>query len=366
MSLCEIYDSSALIPSSVKGFRDSFEQLNRGFQLESHLSRKPITAEVIQVAEGCLYLSPVTEAAEVQRMINSHNRAVRNLERNETRSPYGLLGIKRTIFYTGYLISNTDSSRLISQILDPLLPTGLAESNDLKYMANCILITPRPAPRFILDKAGRIGKKLNWQITDTAVFENRVWAARLAPVPETEQYYTDNPYPVVVLAVRKGARPSDAARIHNWQPVPPDMALTVETVVGEKVVLRIEEEHANGGELEGQFMNKTNKRRFRQERDEDILYPSRNAYDDPPGRSNDNNPRHGDNRHFHDEAPRRGSYRGRGRGNGRGRGYSRGARGRGRGRDHGPPGYRSLDDHSGFEGGPEEKHGAGSGTLMNY
>jgi hypothetical protein len=349
----------------VKGFRDFFEQLNQRFHAESPLSRDPITAEIVQVAEGCMYLTPVTEAAEVQRMINYHNHSVRDLARNVTRSPYGRLGIKRTIFYTGYLISNTDSSRLISQILNPLLPTGLAESNDLKCMANCILITPRPAPRYILDKAGGIGKRLNWQITDTAVFENRIWAARLAPVPDTEKYYTDNPCPLVVLAVRKGARPSDAARIQNWQPVPDDRALTIETVVGEKVVLRVEEEYGDRGDRNGQFMNKSNKRRFQQERDEDILYPSRNGYDDPPGRPSYFNPRFGDSRHFHDEAPRRGSYRGRGRG--RGRGYSsRGARGRGRGRDHGPPSYRSLDDHSGFEGGPDERHGADGGALMNY
>lgn len=348
----------------MKGFRDYFEQLNRRLEAESPQSRKPITAEVIQVAEGCMYLSPVTEAAEVQRMINSHNHSIRSLSRNETKSPYGRLGIKRTIFYTGYLLSNADSSRLISQVLDPLLPTGLAESNDLKYMANCILITPRPAPRYILDKAGGIGKKVNWQITDTAVFENRVWAARLAPVPETEKYYTDNPYPVVVLAVRKGARPSDAARIHDWHPVSADRALTIETVVGEKVVLRIEEEQPHEGEWEGQFMNRSHKRRFQQERDEDILYPqsSRNGYEDS-GRPN-HYPRYGDNRHYHDDAPRRGSYRGRGRGNGRGRGYSgRGGRGRGRGRGD-PAYYRSLDDR-GFER-PEERHGSGGGPMMNY
>lgn len=356
---------------SVKSFRDYFERLNRGFQLETPVSRKPITAEVIQVAEGCMYLSPVTEAAEVQRMINSHNHTVRSTARNDTRSPYGQLGIKRTVFYTGYLLSNDDSSRLISQVLNPLLPTGLAESNDLKYMANCILITPRPAPQFILDKAGGIGKKVNWLVTGTAVFENRVWAARLAPIPEDEKYYTDNPYPVVVLAVRKGARPSDAARIHNWQPVSSDKALNIETFVGEKVVLRIEEERPHESECPGQFMNRSHKRRFQQERDEDILYPqsSRNGYSDSQGRSGHYYSRQGDNRHYHDEAPRRGSHRGRGRGNGRGRGHSgRGGRGRGRGRDPGPPNYRSLDDHAGYDG-PEERGGGGGGggaPVMNY
>ncbi|PYI07571.1 tat pathway signal sequence [Aspergillus sclerotiicarbonarius CBS 121057] len=355
-----------------KAFRDYFEQLNRRFQSGPNGARKPIGSEVIQVAEGSMYLAPVMETAEVQRMINSHNLAIRNTALNRAKSPYGRLRIKRTIFYTGYLISNADSGRLIRQILNPMLPFGLADSNDLKYMANSILITPRPAPRSILDKVGGIGKKLNWQVTGTACFENRVWAARLTPVPATEKYYTENPHPVVVLAVRKGARPIDAGKIQNWHPVPADKAFTLETVVGEKVVLRVEEENPNEGEWESQFLNKNNKRRHQQERDEEIVYPDQ-TQDGPPHNRPHYNPRYGgNNRHHHDDGPRRGSYRGRGRGSApRGRGQSRGGRGRGRGRDTGPPGgYRSLDDYGGgYEGNYEEKPGGnsgGGGPVMNY
>ncbi|RAK78665.1 rRNA 2'-O-methyltransferase fibrillarin-like protein [Aspergillus fijiensis CBS 313.89] len=407
-------------PKHAKGFRDYFEQLNRKFQpAQGPSPRKPITSEVIQVAEGSMYLDPVWEAAEVQRMINSHNLTTRNPSLNKAKSPYGRLRIKRTIFYTGYLISNADSSRLIREVLTPMLPYGLADSNDLKYMANSILITPRPAPRSILDKVGGIGKKLSWQITGTACFENRVWAARMAPVPATEKYYTENPQPVVVLAVRKGARPIDAGKIQNWHPVPADKALIVETVVGEKVVLRVEEENPNEGEWESQFLNKNNKRRHQQERNEEILYPPHAeqqpaTYDGaaasashhhhhphhPHGRQpHPNTMRNGGNRHHHDDSgpSRRGNaFRGRGRGGaagrgrggggghhqnrggnrgggggggGRGRGGGGGGGGGSGGRDNGPPGYRSLDDYGGgYEGNNyEEKPGPGGGPpVMNY
>ncbi|RAL12347.1 rRNA 2'-O-methyltransferase fibrillarin-like protein [Aspergillus homomorphus CBS 101889] len=364
-------------PKHAKGFRDYFEQLNRKFQTLGPSPRKPINTEVVQVAEGSMYLSPVLETAEVQRMINSHNLTTRNPSLNKAKSPYGRLRIKRTIFYTGYLISNADSNRLIRQVLNPMLPYGLADSNDLKYMANSILITPRPAPRSILDKVGGIGKKLSWQITGTACFENRVWAARMAPVPATEKYYTENPQPVVVLAVRKGARPIDAGKIQNWHPVPADKALTVETVVGEKVVLRVEEENPNEGEWESQFLNKNNKRRHQQERNDEILYPPHSdqpaTYDGAShhGRPHPTHPRN-NRHHHHDDGPRRGNaFRGRGRGAaGRGRGHQNrgGNRGRGRGRDNGPPGYRSLDDYGGgFDGNYEEKPGPGGGPpVMNY
>ncbi|PLN80500.1 hypothetical protein BDW42DRAFT_186077 [Aspergillus taichungensis] len=355
----------------VKHFREFFESLNRGLQFSN--PRKPLSAEVIQVAEGTLYLPPVTETAEVQRMINAHNLSLRDPALSRIKSPYGRLRIKRTIFYTGYLISNADSNHLIGQILNPMLPPGLAESNDLKYMANSILITPRPAPRSILDKVGGIGKKHSWQVTGTAVFENKIWAARLAPVPANEKFYTENPQPLVVLALRKGARPIDAGKIQNWHPVPADKALKFDTVVGEKVVLRVEEENPNEGEWESQFLNKNNKRRHQPEfGDEPPTGPSN--YDGPHHPRGHYHPRHGGNprHHNHDDGPRRGGgHRGRGRGSGpRGRGHlGRGGRGRGRGRDGGPhPGYKSLDDHGGYEGGNhEERPGpGGGGPVMNY
>ena len=355
---------------SVKRFRDWLEQFDRRLPSIRTGAKRSLNYEVIQVAEGCTYLSPVVEAAEVQRMINSHNSIIaRNQNLNITKSPFGRLCIKRTIFYTGYLISNADSSRLINQLLLPILPYGLADSNDLKYMANSILITPRPMPRSIVDKVGGIGKKLSWQITGTAVYENRVWAARLTPIPPTEKYYTDNPYPIVVLAVRRGARPIDAGKIQNWNPVPAEQALTLLTEVGEKVVLRVEEENPNEGEWESQFTNKNNKRRHQQEREEDTLYPQSrqqlNGYDGHPPSSRPHHYSHYP-RHHDDGPPRRGNYRGRGRGNGsRGRGSNRGGRGRGRGRDNGPhPFYKSLDDYGGHDGGYDDKQG--SGGVMNY
>lgn len=355
--------------SSVKRFREWLEQLDRRLpQIQGTGSRRFLNHDVVQVAEGCTFLSPVVEAAEVQRMINSHNSIIaRNPNLNITKSPYGRLCIKRTIFYTGYLISNAESSRLINQLLLPILPHGLADSNDLKYMANSVLITPRPAPRSILDKVGGMGKKLSWQVTGTAVYENRVWAARMTPIPATEKYYTDNPHPIVVLAVRRGARPIDAGKIQNWTPVPADRALTLDTVVGEKVVLRVEEENPNEGEWESQFTNKNNKRRHQQERDDDTLFPQSrqlpHGYDGPPPSSRPQYSNHP--RHHNDDSPRRGGYRGRGRGSGpRGRGgSSRGGRGRGRGRDTGPAFYRSLDD---YEGGHDEKQGSGGMPVMNY
>ncbi|EKV19203.1 hypothetical protein PDIG_03630 [Penicillium digitatum PHI26] len=348
----------------VKGFRDFFEDLNRDLQSGPSTARMPIVAEVIQVTEGCTYLDPVTETAEVQRMVNAHNLTLRNPALNVTKSRCGRMYIKRVVFYTGYLVSPEVSNSMTQNLLAPLLPPGLAESNDLKYMANSILITPRPAPRSILDKVGGMGKKLKWQVTGTGNLENKIWAARVAPIPATETYHTENPLPIVVLAVRKGARLIDAGKIQNWHPIPADRAMTFETVVGEKVVLRVEDsgEHRQGE----QPLNRSQKRRFQQEDDNIVWPPSQNTgYDIPSyGRGNFHSTQRGggDGRSQFDDSPRgRGAHRGRGRGVGRGRGNNTRGRGRGRGRGEYYQ-YRSLDDHSnGHDGAHDGKSGYNGG-----
>ncbi|KAJ5922264.1 hypothetical protein N7516_009967 [Penicillium verrucosum] len=331
----------------VKGFRDFFEGLNRDLQSGPSTERMPILAEVIQVTEGCTYLDPVIETAEVQRMVNAHNLTLRNPALNVTKSRCGRIDFKQHD----------------AEFAGTITPPGLAESNDLKYMANSILITPRPAPRSILDKVGGMGKKLKWQVTGTGNLENKIWAARVAPIPATEAYHTENPLPIVVLAVRKGARLIDAGKIQNWHPIPADRAMTFESVVGEKVVLRVEDtgEHRQGE----QPLNRSQKRRFQQE-DENVVWPpSQNTGFEGPSQGRGNYPSQrggGDGRHQYDDNPRgRGAHRGRGRGAGRGRGNNSRGRGRGRGRGEYYQ-YRSLDDHSnGHDGAYDGKGGQNGG-----
>ncbi|EDN07026.1 DUF2410 superfamily domain-containing protein [Histoplasma capsulatum] len=228
----------------VKGFREYFEKLNRALQPgPPSAPRKPINAEVIQVAEEAAFLPPVTEAAEVQRMINYHNKILTSTSGNTTKSPYGRLRIKRTIFFTAYLLSNTDSSRIITYVLNPLIPPNMSDSTEIKYLANAILITSRPPSKSIIDRVGGMGKTVRWRITDTGVFENKLWAAKVTPVLDSEIIYTENPEPLMVLAMRKSARPTDAGRIRNWQPVIEDNALVFDATVGQKMALMIEEEH---------------------------------------------------------------------------------------------------------------------------
>ncbi|WEW60132.1 hypothetical protein PRK78_005617 [Emydomyces testavorans] len=376
----------------VKGFRDFFEQFNLQFlPPNSHPVRKSITAEVIHVAEGTKYLSPVAETAEVQRMINSHNAIVMASPGKITKSPYGRLRIDRLTFYTGYMLSNTDSERLIKYLVLPVLPSGLLESGDVRLMANAILITARVASKGLLDRVGGIGKTVRWRVTDTAVFENKIWAARVAPISDSETIYTDNPDPVIVLALRKGARPIDVGRIRRWNPVSEENALVFDAVVGEKIVLRVGEEPSDNGDPDGPNGSRSAKRRQKYDtRDvEDISWHPRennreigrprgghhdyfrSRYDRHPG--DDRPPRH----HYDDDS-RRGpppsSYRGGGRGRS-GRGGRGGGRGRGRasgGREGGSyAGYRSFDDYPpgrpGYDAASGDRGGPGSGNpVMNY
>ena len=233
-------------PKHVKHFREHLEKLNKSVLSyrndQPPPPRRPITSEVIHVAELNSYLDPVTETSIVQNIINKHNTIRAKGLPNLTRSPNGRMKILSSYIYFGYLISPNDSARLIT--LANIHPPAV-DSGEVRLMANSILIAPRPPDRTLLDRVGGKGKKVMWQVTGTACYENRIWAARVSPVSAAERYHTNDKVPVVVLAVRKGARPIDAANIQQWQSVPSERAFVFESVVGDKQTLRIEAEDAN-------------------------------------------------------------------------------------------------------------------------
>lgn len=316
----------------VKGFRDFFTSYNN--QQNNRPTRGPITAEVVQVADGVTLLDPVVETAEVQRLINDHNIAVGRGGKKAKR-----LQIKKTVFYTGYLIEKEDTQKLLTLAqLPPNMP-----DTEMKFLANNVLITPRPCPNSILEKVGGIGNQLTWQVTGTAVFENKIWAACVKPVPETAKYYTENPIPIVVLALRKGARPIDAGKIQNWQPVSQDKQFVFETTVGEKVLLRVEDEDLRENEYESLFPNKNFKRKHAAEDDA----PTRSPGGHNGGQSGGYNGGRGGNQQQGYGSGRGQGGRGGYRGSGPQRGYrggNRGGNGGGRGRGRGGHSYKSLDD----------------------
>ncbi|KAI4593926.1 hypothetical protein KJ359_008714 [Pestalotiopsis sp. 9143b] len=343
-SLMETYKNAAEIRvyedrvKHVSGFRTFFSDYNK--RQEGHGGQKtrgPITAEVIPVAEISTFLDPVVEVAEIQHLINSHNALLRQKPQKRGGRAQGPLVIKKTVFFTSYMIGKEDTKKLLKL---SNFPTG----NEIKVHGNNIMICPRPCPHNILEKVGGMGAKMQWRVTGTGCYENSIWAAAVEPVPPNAKYHTDNPSPLVVLAIRKGARPMDAGRIQSWQPVSPDKSYVLDTAVGEKVLLRIEPDDPNENAYESLFANKTSKRKH-----------TGDDYDGQP-RARDSSGNFANSRGdrgFH--SGRGGSHhQGRGgshRGNANhapSRGYRTGPRGghknSGRGGRGGGHNYRSLDD----------------------
>ena len=303
----------------VKQFREFFMDYNKRLLHGNGLSpsRSTITAEVIQVADGATQLDPVIEISEVQRLINDHNANVSKAKRG-TRYQ-----IKKTVFYTGYLIDNADTQRLLTLAQ---IPSNMRDM-DMKFLANNILITPRPCPISILEKVGGMGAKVTWEVVGTAIFENKIWAAHVQPVPSSAKIYTENPQPIIVLALRKFVRPMDAGKIQNWQPVPPEKQFRFGTTVGEKVLLRIEEEDLREDQYESLFPNKSNKRKHFQDEENRLASGSFGSSFGNCNISSPNSKAGGYQNHHtnafgksHTPTPRGGgnSFRGSNRGSGRG------------------------------------------------
>jgi hypothetical protein len=348
--------------SSTKGFREFFVKLNNTIALGSAaVQRKPVQAEVVQVPENAAYLDPVLEAAEVQRMINSHNNALQN---NDNLARSARYQIKKTVFFTGYLLSAADTATLSA-----LVPSvSQIPQTELKYLANSIMICPRPPSQTILDKVGGLGAKQMWQLSGVGVYNNSVIAARAQPMPSTASVFTENPVPFIVLACRKNAKPVDATHIQNWQPLPSEHQLVFETTVGEKVQLRIEKENANESEYDSMFAREKGNNNYGNNR----RNRGGNDYEDArPGDENRRGRYRGGshNRGNRDNAQGRGPYAGRnGRnnnGNNRGGGGGGGCGGGG-GRNKGRGGYKSLDDMNGGRNGYQGSNynnGPGGGSY---
>lgn len=273
----------------------------------------------------------MVETSEVQRMINNHNTLAKSDK---------LLTIKRTIFYTGYLLSAMDINNLLTLVT---APHNMSENN-IKFLANNVLITFGPAQPFILNKVGGLGYKQTWQVTGFGVWDNKVWAARVAPVPPTSQVHTDHNTPFILLAHHRNARPGDANRISNWQPVSADKQYIFQTTVGEKVQLRIEPETEGESEYDSLIPRQNLKRRHS---------PSQQTHKGGYGNEENRRPNgvHGGHRGGNQNR-NRGGPGGRGGGNnnnnnnrnGRG-GGGRAGGGNNRRNNAGPRGgYKSLDD----------------------
>lgn len=302
--------------------------------------RKKINAEIIQVADTLTTLDPVIETSEIQRMINSHNTAIR------TQNPMHLLPyeIKRTVFFTGYLIDPQDSLRL-----SDLIEIPRKAENGINFLANSILISPRPPSTAILKQVGGFGHKQRWQVTGIGNYQSRIWAARVAPVPAHSSIYTEPSFPIVVLALTRDSRPADSNYIRDWRPTSKDESLIFETTVGEKVQLGIEQEDTDH-DFDRSYPD------LKRPHGQDNERPGRDRpFRQGRGAYNNND----ENRRANGQNNYRGGFQNRGRGGGvggngpaggqnrgRGGGPGRGGGNRGGGsmRGRGGRGYKSLDD----------------------
>jgi hypothetical protein len=374
-------------PKHVKGFREYFEKMNKSFL--SHPvdqpapPRKPITAEVIHVCELKATLDPQAEVEVIQRAITKHNQTMATGGPNPHGAPRKRLKIVENFLYFGYLVSQIDSARLITLCN---VPPHLIDSGEVRFQASCILIAPYHPREQLLHEVGGRGKKVTWQVTGISKFEDRIWAARVSPVTDTH-IHTMDPTPCVVLAVRKGSRPIDSGKIQNWQPVAPEKAFMFETTIGDKVMLRIDEEDlpANGGRQRRQGEGGY-KRKFGDDgglRNKEN-WPKPGERDDgswvPKDRQGD---RHGQGRYFNQSKanfnnknnPNHGSRRtqqagGNSGGQNRSRNVTGGSTGTGqrtRGGNRGPA-YKSLDDYGpgGLDGASDSRAQGPSEMVMNY
>jgi hypothetical protein len=213
-------------PPHVKMFRNYFLDFNNNMKANS-IPRGTINAIVIEVTDLPGVLDPVAETAAVQSLVNSHNEIVRDGKSTHRVKATKLI---KKVLYTAYQVKSAqDSARLAALVNTP---------TTAKRLANSILITTYPADFATLQKAGGLGKTIKFKVAAIGMIKDRIWVAEVNSIGP--KAFTTLPRLQVVLALNRGAKPSDARTIKEWHPL--DSDLQFEAVVSEVFRLSLEEE----------------------------------------------------------------------------------------------------------------------------
>ncbi|KAF8424055.1 hypothetical protein EV426DRAFT_562698 [Tirmania nivea] len=308
----------------VRAFENFFQEYNERI---TKAGRKPVAADVVQVAALTHTLDPVTEVAEIQKLINDHNIHLRR-EGGAGMSP---LHIKKQVFFTGYLLSQMTTNKLLE-----VFP--LPNDEDIRTLASNIMICHRRASQAMLNKVGGIGNQIEFEVIGIGSWQDRIWAALIRPVDPKAKFHTEFQKPIVVLGHKRGTKLVDAKFITKWQDVEP--GFTFVGKVEEKVLLRIEtEDETLRSEMEWKKSYHQNQRNFH--------------YHQNRGDGDQRDQHH---HHYHHHPHQSGFRGGHGGGDGNRSGF---------GGDGHRGGY-SGDGHRGGYGGDGNRGGYGDGQMDNH
>ncbi|RPB29451.1 hypothetical protein L211DRAFT_776258 [Terfezia boudieri ATCC MYA-4762] len=210
----------------VHAFENFFREYNERI---TKAGRRPVAVDVVQVAALTHTLDPVTEVAEIQKLINDHNTHLRQ----EGGAGMPSLHIKKQIFFTGYLLSQKTTNKLLEAF-------PLPNDEDIRTLASNIMICHRRASQAMLNKVGGIGNQIEFEVIGIGSWQDRIWAALIRPVDPKAKFHSESSKPIIVLGHKRGSKPVDAKFITKWQDVEP--GFTFWGKVEEKMLLRIESE----------------------------------------------------------------------------------------------------------------------------
>ncbi|PNS21229.1 hypothetical protein CAC42_1008 [Sphaceloma murrayae] len=228
-------------PKQAKGFEDHLAMLNQQWASTQHglAAREPVRAEVVLVKTRAAFFDTQTEIDQIMRMVDSSNLAVKMGRGKSSSKTWNMI---KTRVYTGYLVQAEDSRRLLNLVDD------VSAASDSRQMADNIMISFRQPRDDIVRRAGGYGAHRKWRVNGIGSYNHSIWAARLAPADPNLSVYTESFTPLIVLMMRRNVKASDASRITNWLEIPvhDERAIVFDSVMQDKVYVKIVEAPANG------------------------------------------------------------------------------------------------------------------------
>ncbi|KAF2155315.1 hypothetical protein K461DRAFT_292186 [Myriangium duriaei CBS 260.36] len=347
-----IYEDRAKQANEFAKYLDEWNVILRAGQQqgEQPASRPAFDWHIELVDPASIALEPEGEISQVKRMINGNNAILACGKASSRIRPYKFETVRK---YTGYLIAPFYASKLKKL----LVPEDPVEPDDIRPLADSIMISFDPPRRDVLGRAGGTGAKQEWRTVAVGNNKNSIWAVRVEPVDSSLPHPTER-NPIVILGHLPKVKTGEARYIKSWTRIPADQQIVFPTEVGDRVLVRVVEDRdsdfaTNPRVAVGQVRDKTQMQARRDQRHPHQYGGDQSSADDSDVAMADSFPplgRPNQPQHHHQQR-------------GRGRGASAYASTRGRDRpapynQAGRGGYAAAAGGRGRHGGPSGGGGA--------
>lgn len=224
-----IYDDR---PSQLKGFQKCLNEYIEAVRPELIYNLVPVTPEV-------KYLQPKTERKIIEEILEQHNVLV---DQGKSSGKLGKVSLRRSFFYSAYLVEVDSKAELITYILNKFSDTFTLEfQKKLKFQLDFIPITKNKVSKSLEIELSNEPVH-EWRVTELGNLNDEFFAVNVVPVSQSVPIKTlfDPPFLSFATTKKSISGLEEFEKITDWEPIADDVR--IRTQFGQVVKFKIVQE----------------------------------------------------------------------------------------------------------------------------